>query len=241
MTEQVATPAVNGNQNQNPTQTVTPPKETSPAPQKVASDKAPDAKPADAVAATQAPKETVVTPEQTPKENPSQDQNKGNEKVIPEKYELKIPDGSLLDPKRIEAISEYAKEQKLSNEEAQAMLTRESTAVTEHVQAQRSELKTQSEKWLSEAHADKEIGGDKFNESVEVAHRAMSEFFPGTQIKEFMNVTGFGNRADIIKGFLRMGRLMQDAKIQAPNGTGDSAPKGSVVSRIYDHPTSPKS
>src|SRR5688572_20896218 len=50
--------------------------------------------------------------------------------VVPEKYDLKLPEGSLLEAAQMEKISAYAKEKGLSNEQAQELLERENDAVS---------------------------------------------------------------------------------------------------------------
>lgn len=161
-------------------------------------------------------------------------------KVVPEKYELKIPDGSQLDPKRLETISAFAKQKGLSNDEAQAVLQSEHEAIQAHVGLQQESLKQKSQQWLTEAKADKELGGDKFVENIEIAKRALDHLFPDAGIKEFLNTTGLGNHPAILKGFLQMGRRLQNDKIiSAPNA--QPAAKPNTLANWYDNPTSPKS
>jgi hypothetical protein len=61
-----------------------------------------------------------VKPEGTPPEaKPTE------AKVVPEKYDLKLPEASLLDASHVEKLTAFAKERGLSNDEAQALLERE--------------------------------------------------------------------------------------------------------------------
>src|SRR3972149_1235780 len=61
---------------------------------------------------------------------PTEEKPVAEKPVVPQKYELKLPEGSQLDQARIDSLSAYAKEKGLSNEQAQAILDRESDAVS---------------------------------------------------------------------------------------------------------------
>lgn len=195
-----------------------------------------EAKPADAVAATPAASDKpVVTPDPAAK-TPTPDAPKV-EAAATEKYELKLPEGSKLDPKRVEAITEFAKQNKLSNAQAQDILAQEHEVLNGHIQAHQTAMKTQADKWLAEVHADKDLGGDNFKESVALAHRGMTEFFPGVDIKLFMDETGLGNNPAILKGFKAIGKLLSNDKI-IPAPGGGPAPKKSLEERLYNNASS---
>ena len=142
--------------------------------------------------------------------------------ALPDKYELKLPDNSLLDPSTIERISTYAKEKGLSNEAAQEVLNRENAAVTAYHEAQNQQVTEIRNAWVKEAEADKEIGGDKFKENLSLAKRVVDRF--GSEaFKTALNETGFGNHPEVIRTFARIGLLMADDKLvtsgQSSGGT----------------------
>ena len=62
-----------------------------------------------------------VPPAQTPPAEPPKSAPASPAKIVPEKYDLKIPDGALITPADVERIATFAKERGLSNEEAQAV------------------------------------------------------------------------------------------------------------------------
>lgn len=192
-----------------------------------------DEKPADAVTppAEKPADKAEDKPEEKTEEIPLPD------KVVPEKYELKLPEGSLLSESRVEKLTAIAKQKKLSNEEAQALVESENESLREFASSQYEGLKKTSDQWLTAAKADKEIGGEKFNEVVEVAHRAVSHFSNGDQsIKEFLDKSGMGNKPEVIKFFYNIGKTLQPAKIIGSGVTPPSKPN--VIDRLYDHPTS---
>jgi hypothetical protein len=119
----------------------------------------------------------------------------GEQKVVPEKYELKLPEGSLLDAKAMERIALIAKEQGLSNEEAQARLEAQNAEVSALVDAQK-------ERWLQQAINDKEIGGAHFKENVALAWR-FADRFCSPEFKAELDRFGYGNHPELIRAFAK--------------------------------------
>lgn len=193
-----------------------------------------EVKPADAVTPP------AEKPTDTPVDKPEDDTveiPKDAVKVVPEKYELKLPEGSLLNAKRVEKISEIAKQKGLSNDEAQALLESENESVREFAAGQYEGLKETAGRWLNDAKADKDIGGEKFNEVVEVAHRAINHFSNGDEtIKKFLDESGMGNKPEVIKFFYNIGKTLQPGKIIGSNVAPPAKPN--ALDKFYDHPTS---
>lgn len=141
--------------------------------------------------------------------------------VVPEKYELKLPDGALLDSVALEEISAYAKEKGYSQEQAQELLTRENEAVLDYVERTEELHKAQVSKWRQEVMADKEIGGEQFNINIEYAHRVLQKFAP-KEFVETLEKTGFGNHPLLVKTFVAIGKAMQPDKIVKANSVGQT-------------------
>ncbi len=159
--------------------------------------------------------------------------------VVPEKYDLKIPENSLLDPASIEAVSLFAKENKLTNAQAQVILEREHGAAQAGVEAFKTRADAISQQWLKESMADKVIGGDKFKETALLANDALEKLFPGLEIKKIMDVSGLGNHPTVLKGFAEIGRMLRDPKLHPSGSTPPARPP--MKDRMYDNTTSQKS
>ncbi len=123
----------------------------------------------------------------------------------PEKYELKLPENSFLDASHMDEISSYAKEKGLSNEQAQALLDARNQSVAEVVERQ-------SNQWLKETQADKEIGGDNLKQSVEHAKRAINRF-GSDAFKSVLNKYGYGNHPEVVRAWAAVGRAMADGTL----------------------------
>lgn len=138
-------------------------------------------------------------------------------KTVPEKYDLKLPEKSPLAKDHIDKIASYAKEHGLSNDEAQRLVERESTAVTEYISTQEKELAGKKDTWFKEVESDKELGGANFKENVEIAHRAMTQF-ASEKFKDTLDNTGLGNHPEVVRTFFRIGKLMSDDKFERGGG-----------------------
>ena len=159
------------------------------------------------VVATPAPAVTPPAAEPTKVSSPDPANPEPVKPVVPEKYDLKTPEGSPLAPADIERISLYAKEKGLSNETAQVLLNRESEQVVE--------LKNRSNQWVESLKADKEFGGEAFTRNVEHAHRALKAFAPEGFI-EVLERTGLGNHPDLVRTFSKIGAAMSEDQLVIP-------------------------
>ena len=134
-----------------------------------------------------------------------------------------LPEDSLLDESRVEETLAFAKEQKLSNTQAQAILDRESNAVAAHVQAQKEQSDVKIESWVEDLKIDKEFGGEKFTQTSEQAHRVMKRF-ANPEFMTYLNESGLGNYPDLVKTFARIGKVMSEDQLVLPGET-KSQPK----------------
>lgn len=151
--------------------------------------------------------------------------------AVPEKYELKLPEGSLLATETVQKIEEFAKANKLSPEKAQELLVREDALLKSHVESQLSAHNERVESWRVAASKDKEIGGEAFGQNAELAKRAV-EKFGSTELKQMLDVTGFGNHPEVIRVFARIGKAMSEDKIIS-GGAPPSAPQKSIAEKFY--------
>ena len=142
----------------------------------------------------------------------------------PEKYELKLPDGSLLEATEIEKIASFAKERGLSNDEAQAMLNDRNTLLESYAGKQKKVWETETGKWMDQSKADTEIGGDAFEKNAELAKRVVTRF--GTPaLMEGLNATGFGNHPELVRMMVRIGKAMDEDQLVLPGSKAPAAEK----------------
>lgn len=197
----------------------------------------------------QASPETPPAGGQTPAQNPDNKGNSGNvldakngdqnanppenaAPVVPDKYDLKLPDGTALTQADVDEISSYAKEKKLTNEQAQELLEREHKIVNKFSENQKVQFEAKRDEWYKAAEGDKEIGGTQFKESAENAKRAL-ERFGSDSLKQFLRETPWGNHPELIRTFARIGKAMSNDKFVQPGA--QAAPQNKRAADIlYD-------
>ena len=159
----------------------------------------------------------------------------GQKPVAPEKYELKLPEGSKLDASHLERIAADAKARGLSQEDAQAEVERNSKAQEAFAKQQDEQVKVYLEKLATEAKADKEIGGEAFVKNSELAKRVVDRF--GTEeFKKALNDSGLGNHPELIRVFHRIGKIMSEDQLVLP-GTQQKSEKKPAAEVLYGETT----
>lgn len=148
-------------------------------------------------------------------------------------YKFELPEGVELDPELGAEFQAFAESKKLSKEEVAGLL-----ALREkETQKQRDAFVAEQEKWVADIKADKEIGGDKFDENLAVAKQALATFgTPG--LKDLLNSTGFGNHPEVIKAFVKIGKAVGEDKL-VQRDAATPAPIETLADRMY--PTLKKS
>jgi hypothetical protein len=128
--------------------------------------------------------------------------------VVPETYEFKMPDGTALDASAVEIVSPVLKKLGVSQEGAQEL-------ADAYMGIQAKQVAQQSERWLAESRADKEIGGAKWDETTRLAQKAFAEFAT-PELKALVESTGLGNHPALLKTFVALAkRSAQDTHIPA--------------------------
>ncbi len=120
----------------------------------------------------------------------------------PDKYELKLPDGSLIDAGYLQRIEAEAKNRGLSQEDAQSLVTSESTAAEGRRNAQ-------ADAWEADTRADPEIGGESFNETAELGKRFVEKFASPVLIAE-LDRWGLGSHPEFVRMCAKAGKAMTE-------------------------------
>lgn len=144
----------------------------------------------------------------------------------PEKYELALPDGMVLDETMFAQAEPVLRELNLTNEQASKLASviaaHRASEVEAHVQ--------QVQEWGKQAAADAEIGGKAFPENVELARSALAAH--GTpELKALLDSTGLGNHPEVIRFFTRVGRTVpkEDGVARGERSGGEK----SLAERLY--------
>jgi len=176
------------------------------------------ASPAESVAsATEKPAEsTAQGEEQTllgkeegkPEERPAEVKP---EVVVPEKYDLKVPEGMTLDQAMLDKISPVFKELKISQEGAQRLADVYAPYIKEMVEQSRTTAVGEFNKMVGDwkAETTKELSKDGAKSEQELAHAAkFIDKFGGPELRQVLNETGLGNHIALVKAFIKAGKAI---------------------------------
>lgn len=157
--------------------------------------------------------------------------------VVPEAYELTAPEGMTIDAALLEEATPIFKDLNLDNEGANKLLpvakriadsSRDAT-----VQSMIDAGNQQRKAWLDAAKADEQIGGNKWDASLDSAAKALDAFgyAEGSEFRNALNETGFGNHPEMIRIFAKLGQMVGEDGDFVRGDAG--APVKSVWERLY--------
>jgi len=125
----------------------------------------------------------------------------------PDQYaDFTLPEGVQIDKGLVEGFKPIAKELNLTQDQAQKLVDYYNSGV----HAQRMEQWAETQKsWVESAKADKEFGGQAFNENMGYASSVLDKF--GTpELRKYMDDFGVGNNPEMIRFVVRIGKAMAE-------------------------------
>jgi hypothetical protein len=146
----------------------------------------------------------------------------------PEQYEFSAPEGVQLDEQGLAAFSEIAKDLNLTQEAAQKIVDKMAPAM----QARQVEvLQKARQEWAEAVKSDQEIGGEKLNENLAVAKKAMDAFgTPG--LRALLNESGLGNHPEFVRFVYRAGKAISEDGF-VPGGRASAAAQADPAKRLF--------
>lgn len=164
---------------------------------------------------TTAPDSTTASTPPAAVADPKTDDTKATAPEVPESYDLQMPEGIELDKASADEFTTIAKELKLDQATAQKLADIAAKQAQRQVEAHTKLV----ESWVESVKADKDIGGDKLEENLGIARKALDTF--GTpELRDVLNASGLGNHPEVIKAFVKAGKAISEDKFVA------GAPKG---------------
>lgn len=142
---------------------------------------------------------TPTDPPQDPPSDPPADP------VDPEPIKLEAPEGAELPDGLLDGITKYAEENGLTQKQAEAQLNLELSKA----QAAQEAHQKQVNDWAEQTKADKDLGGDNFNKTVELAVRARDKF-ASPEFIQMLDKSGFGNHPEVVRFFKSIGEAMSE-------------------------------
>lgn len=144
---------------------------------------------------------------------------------VPEdgKYALKMPDGVELDAELADALGPEFKELGLTNAQAQKLVDKYIGIQQARATAQGETFAKTVAGWAETAKKDPEIGGDKWDASVQSAQRAVNRL--GTPaLKDYLNASGGGNHPELIRFMAKAGAMISEDNPATGGAEGKGKP-----------------
>lgn len=165
-------------------------------------------------AAVEAPEKVETKVEEAkPEEVP------GEAKKEEVEYKLELSKETFLDNSILEDVKAFAKENNLSNEAAQKLLSKQDDIISKFVEAEKNGHDKKVETWREEIISDPVYGGDNLKKMSENAKRVV-EKFGSENFKELLRDTGYGDNPEVFKFIAKIGSLMDNDSLVLSGSQG---------------------
>ena len=136
----------------------------------------------------------------------------GETDTLVEYTDFTVPEGVELNQELLGEFKDVAKGLKLNQEQAQALTdlgVKQAQAIFAKQEAARL---AEVASWEQAAKTDKEFGGEKLQENLAVAKKAMDAF--GTpELKAVLDKSGLGSHPELIRAFFKAGQLISEDRL----------------------------
>ena len=142
--------------------------------------------------------------------------------VVPEKYEIKAPEGMTVDQGLLDTVTPIFKELGISQEGAQKLADAYAPQVSKMLESQKQEAINGFQKMVTEwkDQTTKDLGA---NGAKELAHAAkFIDRFGGTELRQVLNETGLGNHPIMVKAFIAAGKAIANDSFPDSSNKGKS-------------------
>ena len=144
------------------------------------------------------------------------DQKTDQAPAVPDAYAFTLPEGYALSDEQSTAATELFKSLGLSQEAAQKLIEFDAQRAAGFGDAQIEQARQQVAAWGEELKNDPDFGGAKFQESVAVANKALTEF--GTpELTTFLKESGLGSHPAVVKFFHNVGKQLGEGQLHRSN------------------------
>ena len=132
--------------------------------------------------------------------------------TIPEEYAFTVPDGGQLDTELMAKVVPVFKDLGLTQAKANQLTDLFSKEIIPSIlRRQEDAWKIEVTSWAEATKKDPEIGGTKFDTTIEKAARALNTINPA--LKETLDKYGFGNHPEMIRTFAKVADMMSEDSI----------------------------
>ena len=152
---------------------------------------------------------------------------------VPEKYELKMPEGWTLDEEGLAELTPIMHELKASNEQVQAVadlyIRRMSAAREKQIAAERETVKN----WREELKNDAEIGGAKYEENLASVKKMLIKY-GSEDFYNYLDDSSLGNYPPFVKVMVKIAKELEDDRFVPGAGASSDEPVAAAAKMIFD-------
>lgn len=147
-------------------------------------------------------------------------------------FKPRLPDGFQVNEPAMSALKDIVTKDGVKPEVAQKIVDLHVKLEQERQQAEAERYTSQNQAWMSSAQSDKEYGGEKFNDNLAIARKAIERFGHdglAERLGRILESTGLGNEPDFIRFMYRVGKGFADDSVAGTtSGAGAAATSGGV-------------
>lgn len=129
--------------------------------------------------------------------------------VIADFTDFTIADGVQMDADVLNDFKGLAKEFGLTQEGAQKLIDLQTALVAKQEQQYQAQLAEQAQQWQASLKSDKDFGGDRYDQSVQTAVKAVEQF-GSPELRQLLNDSGLGNHPELVKFCHRIGKALSE-------------------------------
>jgi hypothetical protein len=152
-------------------------------------------------------------------------------------YDLKAPEG--FDAAHLPKFVEKAKAYGIAPDKAQAWVNDAHAGMIAHQKAMDEALAKQKGEWHAELRADKTIGGEKFDGTIQRAQQIVdkvdAQVAPG--IKKILADTGYGDHPAVVRLFAYLGEQGREDTFAPAAGHSAGSQPQTLTQLLYPKPT----
>ena len=181
-----------------------------------------------------------ATPDPKTPEAKEGDKAAADKAAVPEKYELKAPEGATIDQALVDKATPLFKELGLSTEGAQKLFDFHTQAVQAALDGPMAVMNAQRDEWRGAVVKDPALGdgiGDlkpAVKANIAAAIAGVGDAAAVSAFKEAMDLTGAGDNPALIKGLNAIGKLLSEGTLVRG---GNPAPTGQTKSGEASRPS----
>jgi len=145
--------------------------------------------------------------------------------------DFQLPEGVAMDEQLFGEFTKTAKDIGLSQDQAQSLVSMGAQLSQKIMNQAMSDQAARVTAWADETRNDKEIGGEKLQENLATAKKAM-DAFGSDELIAVLDSTGLGNHPAIIKAFVKAGKAMSEDTLM-PGGARVPTAQTSLAQKLY--------